>query len=177
MIENILKEKLCNFTNSIKISLENKNWYAALSLTLTIPDICGRLEHPDKSSTKRYILWCNKYLIEKYTMKNRWVTHVFLSGEDAYALRCAYLHQGEINIEDQRVRKALTEFLFVEPPERGSSHCFQNNNKLLLQVDVFCLDVCEAIERWIENVSDDEKIQNRAKKLMTIHPIGKSFSF
>jgi hypothetical protein len=174
---NILEEKINNFTNAIRDSLENKNWYAALTLALTLPDICGRLEFPEKSSSKRFIHWFNNYLVDKYTLKIRDYTHVFLSGEDAYALRCAYLHQGEVNIEDQWVQKALTEFLFIEPPENGSMHCNQSNDLLQLQVDAFCRDICEGIEKWVEDVSSDQEIQKRAKKLLTIQQLGSNFSF
>lgn len=30
--------------NSVEIALENKNWYAALTLTLTLPDIIGKVQ-------------------------------------------------------------------------------------------------------------------------------------
>ena len=32
--------------NAIKASIAQQNWYAALSLTLVLPDICGWLEAP-----------------------------------------------------------------------------------------------------------------------------------
>ena len=31
------------FINSVKQSLENKNWYSALIVTLTLPDIAGKV--------------------------------------------------------------------------------------------------------------------------------------
>ncbi len=31
------------FTRAIEKSIKSENWYAALTLALTIPDICGRL--------------------------------------------------------------------------------------------------------------------------------------
>ena len=172
MIENILEEKILNFTSAIKKTLNDKNWYAALTLSLTLPDICGSLEFPEKSSSKRFIDWFNVYLLDKYSLSNTLGTYVFLNGEDAYALRCAYLHQGEANIENQWIRKALSEFLFVEPLESGSIHCNQVDNILQLQVDIFCEEICIAVEKWIETVSSDQEIQERAKKLLTIHKVG-----
>lgn len=172
-----LEEKVYNFTNAVRQSLVNENWYSALTLALTLPDICGRLESPQKSSSKRYIHWFSTYLVDKYTLKNSWGTHVFLNGEDAYALRCAYLHQGEVNIEDQQVQKVLTEFLFVEPPKNGSIHCNQNKSSLQLQVDVFCIDICDGVEKWVKDVNDNDDIQQRAEKLMTIYPLGDRISF
>jgi hypothetical protein len=168
MTKNILEEKIFNFTNAIRESLENKNWYAALTLALTLPDICGRLEFPNKSSSKRFVHWFNDYLLDEYTLKNKWGTHVFLNGEDAYALRCAYLHQGEVNIEEQWIRKVLSEFKFVVPPKNNIIHRNQIDNLLQLQVDIFCMDICSAIEKWVDDVSSNQEIQNRAEKLMII---------
>jgi hypothetical protein len=34
MTNNILEEKIYNFTDAVRNSLENKNWYAALTLAL-----------------------------------------------------------------------------------------------------------------------------------------------
>lgn len=44
---NIIQMKKSNFTNAVKNSLEQENWYSALTLALTLPDICGKLENPD----------------------------------------------------------------------------------------------------------------------------------
>ncbi|WP_180960263.1 hypothetical protein [Neobacillus cucumis] len=78
----------------------------------------------------------------------------------------------EVNIEDQWIRKVLSEFTFVVPPKNGFLiHCNQLNNLLQLQVDIFCLDICDAIERWINDVSSNLEIQNRSEKLMSIQEI------
>ncbi len=71
---------------SIEKSVENKNWYSALVLALTLPDICGKFEDKGKSSSKRYSEWFDKYLGEEYDG--------YLSGNDCYALRCSFLHEG-----------------------------------------------------------------------------------
>lgn len=35
--------------NSIRLSIKTKNWYGALTLALTLPDIAGKIEHPTLS--------------------------------------------------------------------------------------------------------------------------------
>lgn len=40
------------FTSAVRQSLENKNWYAALYLSLTLPDICARLESDDGKTNR-----------------------------------------------------------------------------------------------------------------------------
>lgn len=50
------------YVNDIKRSLENKCYFSALSLALTLPDICRIAEFPKKSVTERYMGWYDKYL-------------------------------------------------------------------------------------------------------------------
>lgn len=93
------------YLDSIIKSLESKNWYAALFIALAIPDICGALEHPDKNSPARYVNWYNKYMLPKYssTIGPLHEPHVFLSGDDCYALRCSLVHEGTGDIEKQKI--------------------------------------------------------------------------
>jgi hypothetical protein len=60
-----------HFIDSVYLSLQTRNWYGALSLSLTLPDICGKIEYPqyEKKSQKRYISWFDNYVGEKYKMK------------------------------------------------------------------------------------------------------------
>lgn len=167
-MQSLLEQRISNFTNAIKKSLENKNWYSALTIALTLPDIIGRLEYPKDQSKERYIRWFDEYLLEKYTRKNQWGKHVFLSGRDAYALRCAFLHQGETNIETQKAREALNKFLFIIPLG-GTVHCNQNEEELQLQVDIYCMDIHDAVLLWIEQFKGDNVIEERAKNIMEIH--------
>jgi hypothetical protein len=96
--------------------------------------------------------------------------HVFLHGEDTYALRCAVLHEGVDDIDNQRAREALGSFLFVEPPAgRSSIHCNQSNGVLQLQVDIFCGDICDGVDKWIRVVPPArEDVQLAIQRLMKI---------
>ena len=96
------------FIDAIAEAVNDKNWLAAVALSLTMPDVCGGMEQPQHKSEKRYTAWWDKYMLEQYPV---------LSGADAFALRCAYLHEGG---SYQRARKALTENHFVVWKE-GSS--------------------------------------------------------
>lgn len=90
---------------SIEYALQNENWYAAITVALIIPDICGKFEDSKKSSSKRYPEWFEKHLSQKYKG--------YLSGNDCYALRCSFLHEGSDEITHQRVREVLDYFVFT----------------------------------------------------------------
>ena len=112
------------FLNAVEEALQQRNFYAALTTALALPDICCWVESPPTSGQK-YAAWFDKYVKEKYTYEvgaNK-SQQVFLQGSDCYALRCACLHQGGDNIETQRARKILKDFVFIEPPAFGQVHC------------------------------------------------------
>lgn len=156
---------------AVEKSLEDQNWYAALALALTLPDICAKLESPQGGSAKRYSAWANKYFAPKYTSEIGAAReeHVFLSGNDLYALRCAVLHEGSDSTIEQRARESLEKFFLVEPPQDGLLHCNQLGVMLQLQVDILCRDICLSVREWIDELGHDDKIHARIASLMTIH--------
>lgn len=170
------------FTKAIKMAIENKNWYGALTMALALPDICGHIEAPKQGSKDRYVDWYNRYMLKKYTsyLGPDKEEHIFLRGEDCYALRCSYLHQGGSNIENQKARQALSDFLFIGPPESGGLiHLNQFNKALQLQVDIFCLDMANSVEEWAKiEVQNNEEYQNKINsELIVIHDGSKGLSF
>jgi hypothetical protein len=140
-----------HFVGAVKSAIAQENWYAALTLALTLPDICGRLEAPTAKSKERYVQWCTIHLTPRYTSRIGADSqeHVFLYGEDCYALRCAVLHEGADDIVSQHTRRALNSFQFIRPPQTGLIHCNQIGSRLQLQVDRFCFDICAGVEDWI----------------------------
>jgi hypothetical protein len=168
----ILEMKIKNFTDSYQRLIATQDYYAALVLGLTLPDICTKLEKPNEKNTGvRYKEWFDRYLAKKYQLHigRERELHVFLNGSDFYALRCAYLHQGETNIEEQRAREVLNNFVFLKPQLMGQIHLNQINDTLQLQVDVFCVDILHAVEEWLNEHKDNVEINERAQSLMEIN--------
>ncbi len=158
------------FIDATKMAVATGNWYAALSLALTMPDICGRLENPTARSQARFVAWFDKFLLKRYQapVGASGKLHTFLCGYDCYALRCAFLHQGEFGIDDQRAQQALERFHFTAPRPGLFVHNNQVNNTLQLQVDAFCSDVCGAVEEWLTAVKGDADVQARMATLANI---------
>ena len=111
MMEKLLEE--------IEKALSHDLYFAALSLVLTLPDICGRAEYPSASVTKRYISWYNEY-IGQYARcpcdDCKEVQMPYLSGEVVYNLRNSFLHQGTPNIDSSQIKdpsNQLDEFTLV----------------------------------------------------------------
>lgn len=149
-----------------------RNWYAALTLALAMPDICGRLVDPRIRSKARYKSWFTNYVQPKYSHAigtDREVI-VFLGASDCYALRCAMLHEGDFDVAGQPAKEVLSRFQFREPPEDGCLHGNLDGEMLQLQVDVFCSDVCDAVRAWLLDVALNSEIQGRMLKLARILP-------
>ena len=161
------------FINSIQIALRAKDWYGALSTALILPDICGRIEAPQLCSKDRYVDWYNRYMLKRYTttLGPDRKPHVFLCADDCYALRCSYIHEGGQDIEEHHARKALASFHFTTPPAKGMIvHMNQKNDILQLQVDIFCIDICSAVEEWFcDVVEGNPELENRIESLITVH--------
>ena len=64
------------------------DYLAALALSLTIPDICGKAEFPEYGNTQRYIEWYMKY-IGQYEKKPLPIKALQLPDEDYIDL---YIH-------------------------------------------------------------------------------------
>lgn len=160
-----------NFIQALDISINTKNWYSVLFISLTLPDICGKIDEPNKGSQARTVNWYNKYMKDMYThhIGPDRLEHTFLSGYDFYALRCAYLHEGSDDITTQRAREILEKFEFIQPVTNNNFfHCNQNNNILQLQVDQFGKDVMIAVCSWLEDIKNDHAKQTKINNLLKI---------
>ena len=111
MIEKLIKE--------IENALSHDLYFAALSLALTLPDICERAKYPTANVTARYISWYNEY-IGQYEQcpcdACKKAQMPYLSGEVVYNLRNSFLHQGTPNIDSSKIKafaNKLDEFTLV----------------------------------------------------------------
>lgn len=160
-----------NLIQSVKKSLQDSSDYAALFITLNIPDICGKVSQPNSSSKARYVNWFEDNISK---LQRPYIYKSFLSGADMYALRCAILHEGSLNIELQRAKELLDYFVLVagDGSHLNQFNNFNGNQKKFLQISVhkLCIDICEAAEKWVLslNVQQQKKIQD----LCTILPLG-----
>ena len=170
-----------NFIDSLRKALIPENWYAVLFISLTLPDICGKIDEPDKGSKARTINWFNKYLAPIYTVKigPERIEHIFLTGGDFYALRCAYLHEGSDEIVNQKAQEILHRFKFIQPltPNINIHRNAFNGNILQLQVSEFGKEILNAVEKWLVDISTDADKINKLKNFLNIELIDFSKGF
>lgn len=163
---------MLRFIKSVKLSLATGNWFSALFVSLSLPDICGKIESlPDTGSKARYQAWFTKYMARHYTSEigPGHDLHVFLSPTDCYALRCALLHEGEDEIGNQPCRKVLDRFHFTINSAQNYIHCNQVNNVLQLDVKIFCEQICQGVEQWLKNMAGNKDVQTQLASLAVIY--------
>jgi len=156
------------FTSAIEKSVSSQNWYAALFMSLTMPDICSRLEaENDKTNGKKYACWFEKYLGGKYSSVHPITKEklIFMSGDACYALRCAMLHQGEADLTGQRVKSVLSSIHFTTT----AGHCNRINDVLQLDVSHFCKDICEAVNYWFLEFKKRDGAAEKIESLLRIY--------
>jgi len=163
-------EPLVSMVASVRQAIQTGNWYSAICLALALPDICGWLETPNVRSSERFVSFFDRFLAQAYTrpVGAQRQLHVFLSGNNCYALRCAFLHEGCDQVERQNAHRALTAFRFVAP-SRNIVHMNQSGTVLQLQVDIFCEDICGAVEGWMATgVAADAEVLARLQEMLVI---------
>jgi hypothetical protein len=147
--------------NGLERSIREQNWYAALTMSLTLPDICAKAANPgERTSGRKYAAWFDENVGPKYRRPvgaDRKI-HVFLSGNDCYALRCALLHAGSADISEQRVRETLRRFYFCTPGRLNIRwHLNQKDDALILMVDEFATDILEAARSWWTSLAPEQR--------------------
>jgi len=157
------KEAIQQFIISINKSIESKNYFAALFIALAIPDICGGLEDRNAKNRERYVNWFNKYIGINYR---------YINGNAIWKLRCSCIHSG--THLDNKVNDALSgaELLLVTYEESPFHDSYirltPSESYVFLRIDVFCEDICLSINKWLEDVSNNQEIQKRIEEMLFI---------
>ena len=105
MINELIKE--------INYCLDNNCCMAALSLTLTLPDICGKAIYPEAGNKARYIKWFDEYIGQfNHDDEHIKLNIPYLSGKLVYSLRCSVLHEGNPNVNEKECNVDYFELLY-----------------------------------------------------------------
>lgn len=152
------------YTDAMRQALEAKNWYAALYMALTMPDICSKLEKPGNTkSGERYKGWFDSYLAHNYNRIQD--AAPMLIATDCWALRCSILHEGSEDISGQpSASQQLSRICFTSTPV----HRIRVNDLLMLNVRSFCNEMIDAVERWSADVAANTDIQQRIAAMVSI---------
>lgn len=179
---NVLEKRIGEFTEAIENALLYENWHAALITAVTLPDICCRLDGSKVGfkSKEPYTKWFDKYVLDyKWEIVFREQPIVYNNGSNAYAFRCAFLHDGDGDLLSHSARDPglgidSIEFLIDDTSyenEAGIRAVFSaaiDDRKLILNVKEYCENIVFGVNTWLKDYKHDEKVGERARNMIEI---------
>lgn len=158
---------MINLIEEIQNTLKSNCLRVALGMALTLPDICGQVEYPKLNVGERYSKWCNTYLRNQGFITTGGSGDRVISGDMCYKLRCAYLHSGNLEL-NQRRNDEFPEFrlLMCNKDDKGiycePVHKDAQGKDLMVTIDVRHLTqvICNAAKDYYEQHEDKNAFRN-----------------
>ena len=150
-------------------AVKSELYYLALMSALAIPDVAGALGAENGRATgERYATWYEKWARPRLA-ENRGRENP-LSGQSCYGFRCALLHQGR----SQRQNDPYSNIMFIEPghPNYSIHYCLIGDNALLIQLDEFVEEVLQGCELWLASVEGTDPFENNYSLFARRRPQG-----
>lgn len=157
----------------IERALKNKLYFAALIMSLILPDILGKLEYGEKDYLY-YSKWFDKYVRNimgltvneiKQSFSDNDLNKNRFDGKKCYKLRCSLFHRVATDIEK---RTNITEFVIQlsdEPFVRGICYCNDYDyNNIVINEDGTVNNECKITKMYISANEISRGIANAAEE-------------
>lgn len=159
-------QKVSQFIDSVKHSLDNNNYFAAIMVSLTLPDICSKIEYGNtEGNKKRYEKWIRNYFLH---MLNKEIKNIdYLTPENIYQLRCSMLHEGSnkaktnlntLNIDEIIPYKNDVDWDYIAISDTKILSTSEKKTTLFLDVEFFCKQILNSVENWLEERDDIDQV-------------------
>lgn len=148
----------------VRSAIQNKLYNCALTLALTLPDICAKVEYGNSMSDKgkKYQQWFDTFAVSKFTLEtiklpsNEQKPYTWLTAEECWKLRCAVLHSGnfELNCAKSNLKK-----LFIHVHERNGKnyeHQWRDGKYADFDLILLCHNLCDVVEEYYNNHPNKE---------------------
>lgn len=157
----IYKNMIEQTINEIRAAVDNKLYFVALMGALTLPDICGKAEYPNKKTSDRYKSWLRQCVNSREFGKYEYTAAEGVDDEIIYKLRCNLLHQGTPNIEERIDNVDYFELVKVNPCKCHKFQHFIENEiektdgaeniiarKISINIASLCYLLCDSAEMY-----------------------------
>ena len=140
----------------IEIAARNRLYLLAVVCSLSLPDICVRLELENGAKASqigaKYKAWCSRNLPTD-----------FLRPADLWRLRCKLVHEGKLSgLTGEDVRRII---LIPENPCLSVRDC-KFNDAYAYDAKDFCLVITNGVKRWLVANERNEIIQKNLQNLL-----------
>lgn len=143
----LLPEGLAGLIREIDKCLDQRLYYAAINLSLTIPDICSTLGNNDlRTNPARYEAWGDEYVLPYIPN---------MTGKVLYMLRCGVSHNARFWHRDLHHR-GYNRAIFSLPDGRGNTFVGSGiNDAFFTDAEHFCRVMVRGVENWYrENIKN-----------------------
>lgn len=170
--------------NDVHIALQAGAHLSALALALTLPDICGKVEYPELNGKLAYIGWFDRYALELFESSaeshpnNKPIDErLQFDGKACYSLRCAFLHAGEAQIQNDKLKVDIDQFeLCISSTVEGIYvECYgcrksDSHVSLAMRLDIrlLCKRLCDAAQTYYEQFAHKTALNDHYVKILNI---------
>lgn len=163
---------------------EEPEYLALLALALTLPDICGKIEFPHEKVGKRYSLWFDKYVYEDFFKPQpslhddpdylEVLENVKFDGDFCYALRCTYLHSGDLNVSPKANKVRCLRLSKIEVAEDNRVMYYgllpeETNPEKRYEIEISIKYLCQALAKGALDYYNSK--EPKAESLFAEHEI------
>jgi len=148
--------------DAVNKDLEINNYYSALYVSLSLIDVCAKIEYNNINNKERYVNWLNKYYLPLYE-KN--INNPMIPANAIYQFRCSVLHESTNYInKDNRKKHDDIKNLYKIILFTGSSHrnksTVSNGKEIIEEIQInvknFIEEIINSISKWMKNKSDKD---------------------
>jgi hypothetical protein len=141
--------------NSLKTDIQNKNYYSAIFIGLSLIDICSKIEYDIRNNHQRFTKWLNTFFLPLY---ERDIPNPFIPANAIYQLRCSVLHEGTNTIDENNKEKYediknLYRIIFtLTPSHRNKSSIGKEPNiieEIQINIHTFIEEIINSIQIWM----------------------------
>lgn len=157
--------------SEIDRAIRKRNYYSALIVALTVPEICTSLTLERASFVKEvhYITWIEKYL-------SLGQPGIGMSAKDCWQLRGGVVHRADFS--GHPYSQFTRVILGVRRGNAVHATHIRRGDELVAYVCLheFCKEMTKGALRWLESHRNDEIVLNNMQRLVRYRPEGtKSF--
>lgn len=158
----------------IRQSVKNGTYLSALSLALTLPDICSQVEaNVEDGNRTLYIDWVDRHFERDafHFPIPGFETQTF-AGNMCYSLRCKLFHNGNTDVTNPRLGVNIDHFHLLKPGSENYAPGFkygierdENGNEektTYIAIDYLCEMLCATAERFYNSYPDKTKFDDHS---------------
>jgi len=148
--------------DAINKDLEINNYYSALYVSLSLIDVCAKIEYNTPKNKERYVNWLNQYYLPLYEIDTN---NPMVPANAIYQFRCSVLHEstnyfGENNRKNTLDIKNLYRIILTTGSSHRNKSIVSNSKETIeeiqLNIKIFVEEIINGISKWMKHKSDKD---------------------